>query len=171
MAEVLLRHHLAQAGIDAAVSSAGRMAGGSPASPHAVTVVAERGLDLAQHRSRQVAVELVRDADLVIGMAREHVREAALLQPGALAKSFTLKELVRAAERHPRRPGEPVESWLGRLSAGRRSSDLLSATHHPNLDVADPRGGPRREYERTAAELDDLLARLVRAMFPAEVRL
>jgi protein-tyrosine-phosphatase len=102
----------------------------------------------------------VTGTDLLLGMARSHVREAvALAGPAVLGRAFTLKEIVRRGEeRGGRAPGEPLEAWLARLAAGRRVNDLLGDSDAD--DVADPIGGPRRSYERTAVELDDLTARL-----------
>ena len=54
MAEVLLRRHLDEAGVAATVSSAGLYEGGMTATGHGVAVMADRGLDLTQHLSRQV---------------------------------------------------------------------------------------------------------------------
>jgi protein-tyrosine phosphatase len=171
MAEVLLRQRLAEAGVPAAVSSAGLYAGGSPATPDGVIAMAERDLDLSDHRSRTMTAPLVEQADLVIGMAREHVREAVLLRPGAFAKTFTLKELVsRAEQAGPRAEGEAFDAWLARVAAGRRREALLGVGYEPEMDVFDPVGRGPRMYEETAVLLDDLLTRLVALAWPrAEV--
>lgn len=167
MAEALLRRHLQHAGVEASVSSAGLHPGGQPAMGHGVAVMAERGLDLGAHRSRQLAADLVDGSDLVIAMAREHVREVAVLDPGAVRRTFTLKELVRAAEvQGPRRPDEDLAAWLDRLGAGRRRDDLLGVGHDPGYDIEDPVGRDRADYEVTAVELDHLLARLVELGWP-----
>jgi protein-tyrosine phosphatase len=91
MAEVLLRRHLEQAGVDATVSSAGLLRGGVAATDHGVAAMADRGLDLSRHASRRIDADMLERADLVIAMARQHVREAAVLVPGVLSKTFTLK--------------------------------------------------------------------------------
>jgi protein-tyrosine phosphatase len=162
MAQVLLQHHLDLAGVDATVSSAGLYPSGAPATDHAVTVMGERGLDLSGHASRRVDAELIGRADLLLGMTREHVREVAVTDPAALARTFTLKELVRAAELgNGRRPTESFEVWLERMGVGRRRDALLGVGHDDDYDVEDPVGRSLDEYERTAVELDDLLARLV----------
>jgi protein-tyrosine phosphatase len=171
MAEVLLRHHLAVAGVDATVSSAGLYEGGVPATIHGQEAMAGRGLDLTDHRSRRVDPEMVASADLVIGMTREHVREAAVLEAGVLAKAFTLKELVRRAEAiGPRSPDVPVSRWLQQLSSGRRAEELIGVGHDAAFDVEDPVGRGRAEYEVTAALLDELLGRLVMLAWPASAQ-
>jgi protein-tyrosine-phosphatase len=168
MAEVLLRHHLAAAGVEATVSSAGLYEGGAPATRHGIAAMAGRGLDLEDHKSRQIDATMIRGADLVIGMAREHVREAAVLEPGALQKSFTLKELVRhAAAADPRGANEPLGSWLGRVAANRDLGSLVGVGHDDVLDVEDPIGRGPAEYEATADLLDRLLGRVVALAFAA----
>jgi protein-tyrosine-phosphatase len=170
MAEVLLRHHLATAGIDATVSSAGIYEGGAPATGHGIAAMAERGLDLSNHRSRRMDETMVQGADLVIGMTREHVREAAVLDRDALAKTFTLKELVTLAEAAgPRDPAEPLPSYLSRVAATRVPSSLLGLGHNDELDVEDPVGRGRHNYEVTADLLDHLLHRVVELTFPSSV--
>jgi protein-tyrosine-phosphatase len=58
------------------VSSAGTWAEpGVPASAYTIEVLAERGLNLAQHRSRRVERELVEQADLLLCLTRSQ-REA-----------------------------------------------------------------------------------------------
>jgi protein-tyrosine phosphatase len=170
MAEVLLRHHLAGAGVEATVSSAGIYEGGAPATGHGIAAMAERGLDLRGHRSRRMDETMVQGADLVIGMAREHVREAAVLDRDALTKTFTLKELVTLAEAAgPRGPDEPLASYLSRVASTRVPSSLLGLGHNDALDVEDPVGRGRRDYEVTADLLDGLLRRVVELAFPSSL--
>ncbi len=170
MAEALLRRRLEDAGVSGRVSSAGSYPSGNPATAEAVQVMASRGLDIEDHRSTQVAPEILRAADLVIGMTREHVREAAVLEPTALARTFTLKELVTAGTRAgARRPGETLDAWLDRVGVGRRRQALLGAGHDEEMDIADPVGLPRADYERTADELEVLLDELVALAWPAGV--
>ena len=168
MAEVLLRHHLAEVGADVRVSSAGLLPGGRPATEHGRSLMAERGLDLSAHVSSQVDRGRIRDADLVLGMAREHVREVAVLDPGALARTFTLKELVRDASAvGPRHADERLDGWLERVSARRRRDALMGVGHDEAYDVADPIGRDRADYDATARELDHLLAVVVSLAWPS----
>lgn len=167
MAEVMLRHHLAQRGVTAAVTSAGLYPSGSPATGEAVQVMEARGLALGEHRSRRLDRELLAGADLIIGMAREHVREVAVIDSAALHRAFTLKELVRAGTAMgPRDEEQSVLAWLRRAGQGRRRESLLGVGHDPAFDVADPVGCPRSDYEVAADEIDGLLARLVALVWP-----
>ncbi len=163
MAEVLLAARLAERGIPADVRSAGLLDGGRPAWPEAAAVVAERGLDLGAHVSCPLEQPIVRDADLVLGMTREHAREAIALEPSAYHRVFTLKELARVGSSRPRGL-EPLDTWLAEIAEQRAVEDLLGA--NPADDVDDPIGGPLDAFRATANELDELLERLVRAAFP-----
>jgi protein-tyrosine-phosphatase len=159
MAEGLLRRSLARAGVVAMVHSAGLLPGGVRATPDAVATMADRDVDIAGHVSRTIADGMVRDADLIVGMARLHVREACATHRAPLNRTFTLKELVRRGEQAgPRTGREDLAAWLARIGGGRRPGDLMG--DDPADDVADPIGRPRAEYEATADELEDLLGRL-----------
>jgi protein-tyrosine phosphatase len=160
MAEGLLRHRLEGLGIEAGIRSAGLLDAGSPAAPEAVAALAARGIDISHHRSRRLSDPLVAGADLVLGMARQHVREVALIDPAAWPNSFTLKELVRRGElAGPWARGQSLDEWLTKVAADRTHSEMLGASRAD--DVADPIGGPRSGYEATAAELSELVSALV----------
>jgi protein-tyrosine phosphatase len=132
-----------------------------------VEVLRGRGIDLAGHRSTTITPELVTRADLLIGMARLHVREAVVLRPEVWPRSFTLKELVRRGEDIGRRaPGQSVDEWLLKAHAGRSHTDLLGEA--TGDDIFDPIGSSRPVYEKTAAEIEDLVDRLVALLFGQE---
>jgi protein-tyrosine phosphatase len=165
MAEGLLRQALESRGVDAHVSSSGFLLEGDPATGDAVAVMRMRDIDIEPHRSRTTTVELLERADLVIAMARTHVREAGVLLPAAYPRMFTLKELVRrGAEVGPRTDGESLEGWLERVGEGRDPNALLGDS--PDDDVADPVGKSFRTYKKTAKELDGLVQSLVALAWP-----
>jgi protein-tyrosine phosphatase len=160
---VLLRARLARHGIEAHVHSAGLLTDGQSASPLSVQVMTSRGLDLSTHRSRRMTRALLLDADLILGMAREHVREAAVFVPEVWPRAFTIKELVRRGEAVGPRQGEDLDAWLASVHEGRATRDLTGWSDDD--DVADPIGEPHAVFERTAAELQDLTDRLVYLMW------
>ena len=165
MAEALFRRDLAAAGVDAVVESAGLVTQGQEASRHGISAMARRGLDIEAHRSRRLSPYLIDEADLIVGMERQHVREVAVTDPDAFGRAFTLPELARrAALVGPRRAGEPLDGWLARAASGRRPSDLLG--HDPADEVADPIGRSAKHYERTAVELEGLVRTVVDHLFP-----
>ncbi len=165
MAEGLLRACLEARGVDATVSSTGVSFRDRPASANAVDAMRRRGIDIDPHRSRMLDVDQLTRADLVLCMERTHVREAVILHPPSFPRVFTLKELVRRGEQiGSRGPDEHTEQWLTRAGLGRRPLDHLGASAAD--DVADPIGLGPDQYEETAAELADLVARLVDLMWP-----
>jgi len=164
VAEALLAHRLEGIGVDAHVHSAGLLQSGNPAHSTGIDILAARGHDLSGHRSTTMTPEGLSAADLVLGMAREHVREAAVLDMGAWGRTFTLKELVRRGDAiGPRRPGEEISQWLGRAHAGRTPADLMGSS--PADDIRDPIGLPRSVYEDVTDEIDSFVGRLVSLMW------
>jgi protein-tyrosine phosphatase len=151
MAEGILRHRATAAGLDVEVSSAGVLAGGAPATDHAIAVCGDRDIDISGHVSRRLDRAIVEDADLIICMAREHLREAVVTSPPAFAHTFTLRDLVRRIDANP-------QATLEELNHGRAIADYVK--NDTADDVADPVGLPRSRYEATALELDGLLTRV-----------
>ena len=160
MAEAILRRRLEERGVPARVHSAGRLRGGKPTTVDGFEAMQRLGYDIAAHRSTRVTPAMIEGADLVLGMARDHVVHAVELVPDALPRTFTLKELTRRGSTvGPRPPGEPLAKWLARVHATRGPTDLLRA--EPADDVPDPIGLPAVRYRAVAAEIDEQLARLV----------
>ena len=96
----------------------------------------------------------------MLGMEPLHVRAAIELDPGALRRSFTLKDLVRRALRGGgRAPDQPLAGWL----AGLDGADTVSRVEGDDERdrVEDPLGQGTAAYEACAEELD-LLTRGLR---------
>ena len=161
MAEGLLRAEFEARSIDGRVHSAGLIRGGAAASAPGVEVLSRQGVDLSMHKSRQMTQDMLAGADLVLGMAREHVREAVILEPLCWPRAFTLKEIVRRGELDGGRPpGQQLDEWVSKIGVGRDKRDLLGWSEDD--DVADPYKQAVAVYEATAAELTDLVGRLAR---------
>lgn len=155
-AEAVLRQELAARRVVATVSSAGFVTEGRAAADETIELLAARGLDGREHRSRVVTAPMLGEADLVIGMAREHLREAALLHPGVLDRGFTLRELARrAGEQGPRPAGTALGDWLTRLKGDRAPAAFLGASAAD--DIEDPMGRRFGVHKRTAATIEQLL--------------
>ena len=155
MGEVLLRAQLARRGVGATVQSAGTLAWGGSATGEAVEVMATRGLDLAGHRSQELTAALVADADLVIGMTRNHVWGVTAHEPGAASRAFVIGELVRLGPLvGSRAGGESVRDWAARVAERRGDGPIGRAGD----DVADPYGESYGFYEATATRLERDLA-------------
>jgi protein arginine phosphatase len=96
MAEGLLRSKLAQDGLAGqfAVASAGVWTTDDrPATGHAVQVMAERGIDISAHRSRNVTAEIVEEAALILAMTRNHVEAMQLEFPLHAGRVHLLSEM------------------------------------------------------------------------------
>ena len=165
-AALLLEQQLAQSGTTGqTVHSAGVM--GAPFGPPEALVKEghDFGVNLDDHVPRKVDGAMIADADLVIGMSREHVREVVLADPPSFAKTFTLREIVRRGrERGSRRPDETLEHWLARMHDGRRHADLLGDSAQD--DIADPMGGSPDDYRRMLTEVSALTQSLRQLAWP-----
>lgn len=156
-------------GVDADVRSAGLLEDGRPASSGSVDVLARRGLDLSTHRSRVMSGVELRAADLILGMAREHVREAVVLAPDTWPRTFTLKELVRRGDTiGARRGDQTLAEWLAAAAAGRTTAELMGPSNVD--DVADPYGLSIPSYERMIDELDNYIDRLVALLWAGRLQ-
>jgi protein-tyrosine phosphatase len=162
MAAALFERELTRGGMQARVTSAGTNAVADiPPTDDAIAVMRDDGLDISAHRSRPVEVDEVDRADLVVTMTRAQLRDLATRSPAAFPRLYTLKELARRALDRPREDGEDVHAWSARLSAGRRTTDLLG--DDPADDVEDPIGCPRDVYVAVARELADAISIVVAA--------
>ncbi|HEX30771.1 TPA: low molecular weight protein arginine phosphatase [Candidatus Poribacteria bacterium] len=97
MAEWMLREKLRQRGLEdkIRVLSAGTFAlFGNEPSENAKEVMGEIGIDISEHRSRQVSRWLLRQVDLVLVMARHHRSSVKRLLPQAEEKVFLLSEFA-----------------------------------------------------------------------------
>jgi protein-tyrosine phosphatase len=159
MAAALLVRRLAALGVTVPVRSAGMISSGDPPHPAVISVMASYGIQIVSHRSRIVCAADLASASLVLAMARNNLRHAAITEPGVWPRAFTLKELVRRGEQvGPRPSSEPLPSWLSRVHARRERTSLLGDS--VDDDVEDPAGGPLRAYADTAGLLDHLVKRL-----------
>ena len=161
MAAALLRHHLARAGIDAVVTSAGIEPSMRPIHPDALRALAPWGIDLSQHVSREAteAVVVADGADLVIAMCRAQLRRLVASDRRTWVRTFTLRELVREVEGTTAPANVGFDTWASNVIRRRRGIDLVSDSEFDDLD--DPAGLGSAAVHTTAAELHDLTAKLV----------
>ncbi|SFL17590.1 low molecular weight protein arginine phosphatase [Halanaerobium salsuginis] len=96
MAEYLLREITADSSNQSLeISSAGISAiSGSEANEKAAAVMAELGIDLSEHRSRNINEIELSQEDLILTMTRKHSRALILNHPDLADKIFTLKEFA-----------------------------------------------------------------------------
>lgn len=97
--------------------SAGISAGGGPASPLAITVLGEMGLDLKNHESCAISEKEIESADLILAMTRNHLQAIISRWPTAAKKALLL---------HP--DGEDVsDPYGGPVSMYRDSAQKISS--------------------------------------------
>jgi protein-tyrosine phosphatase len=164
MAEAIMRAKLQARGVPAAVRSAGVLPGTRTLDRDTGRALKSLGLSLPDHESRVVTADLVRAADLIVGMEHRHVQEAVLLCPPAWPRAFALRELVRRSEAVGPR-SEPFEAWLARVHLGRTPATFAGMSEDD--DIADPHGRSLDAHVETAQEIDRLLGRFVGLAFPA----
>jgi protein-tyrosine phosphatase len=137
------------------VDSAGTIQTDPPLPRELLREASRFGLDLSSHVPRAVNVATIAGADLVIGMAREHVRETVLADPPSFTKTFTLREVVRRGEEKAQRPPQQsLGEWINQIGEGRRHAELIGDSSQD--DIYDPMGGTSSEYRTMLQELSAL---------------
>ncbi|CAN5622054.1 low molecular weight protein arginine phosphatase [soil metagenome] len=159
MATGLMRHALAERSCgDVEVVSAGTWAQrDSKATTEAVTVLADRGVDLTRHRSRPLTRSDLEDADLIVAMTSEHVGEILDLAPEVELRVVLLKALAEM----------DVSELDADASRADRLRALLSAARPqplPAHDLRDPIGASLRTYATSATEISEAVDVLVTAL-------
>jgi len=61
-----------------------------PADPLAIKVASENGLDISQHRAKQVTIDLIQSANLILVMEAAHRSELIRFAPWATGKIWRL---------------------------------------------------------------------------------
>jgi protein-tyrosine-phosphatase len=120
---------------------------GLPMSWRTADAIKGLGVPSDGHRSRQLATDDLEDADLVLAMAREHVRYVRRHHPEAAARTGTLKRLARDL---------PMQS--GPLADRLAALGLAELDLEPWEDVDDPAGGEADVFHACAGEISVLLA-------------
>ncbi len=110
MAEALFRHAIKGRGEFRAVSAGIGALDGQPPTPHSVRAMRELGVDISGQRSRMLTTELVRSADIILGMTHGHVDTVALLYPMAAEKTFLLREFDETLEPYEKDISDPIGS-------------------------------------------------------------
>ena len=96
VAEAVLRHRLEERGMEEwTVRSAGTWAiQERGAAQNSIRVLAERGIDISDHRSRMVSSELLKEADLILCMESGHVEALKAEFPEAVGRIHLLSEMA-----------------------------------------------------------------------------
>ena len=126
---------------------------GLPMSMRTRSALVALGVNDHTHRSRQLSSDDLRDADLIVAMAREHVQYVRRQYPQAAARTGTLKRLARDLAV----TSDPLVDRVAAL--GLETVDL-----EPWEDVDDPAGGDEAVFHECANEIRDLLDQLAPAL-------
>jgi protein-tyrosine phosphatase len=91
MAAAVLKERLSHRAARLVVQSAGVAAlVGEPAEPHALALMQERGIDLSDHRARQLTEEVASDFDLILVMEQAHQRTVERIFPAGRGRVHRL---------------------------------------------------------------------------------
>ena len=155
MAGVMLEQLAANEGLPLEVTTAGtHVVEGQPMSSRVRQAMIELGeldvSELGRHRSRQLSLEDVEVADLIVAMEADHVAFVRRNHPEAAASTATIRRLVSEL---PLDGGSPRE----RIA----SLELAEVDLASEVDVQDPAGGQQPTYDACAEELWGLCQALV----------
>lgn len=134
-AERVLQHHLARAGVEAVVDSAGISdeEAGNPIDPTQARVLRTAGYRTEAHVARQITPERLAERDVAIAMTRRHYRALQKLIEDLPAEVAPKLRMLR--EFDPRVVGE-------------ETADA------PAPDVADPWAGQMKDFEETVETIE-----------------
>lgn len=133
---------------DVRVTTAGtHVVEGQPMSWRTRDAIVSVGVEAPRHRSLQLRATDVDGADLVIGLAIEHVAYVRRTHPSAAGRTATLRRFVRDLPDGP----APLASRVASLG-------LAGIELEPWEDVADPAGGEIDIYLACAKEVEELVA-------------
>jgi protein-tyrosine-phosphatase len=120
MAAAFMNERLRWAGVgDFSASSAGTWASeGAPLPPHTRAVLAERGLEVGDHRAHNVTEEDMAAVSLVLAMARNHVEVLQLDFPAYADKVHLFSEFVG-------RRFDVPDPYGRSLAAYRQTADII----------------------------------------------
>src|SRR5690625_3439597 len=120
-----------------------------------------------EHRARALTQGLVGQADLILGMEREHRSEAAKLQASAARRAFTLLEFAHIVSSID----EEHLKHLLCLNGDSPTAASDAATRRPGVvprlnpdrlyDLQDPYGRSQQVYERSAAHIEQAVDQIV----------
>ena len=133
---------------------------GEPMEPDAVAALAELGGAPGEFAARELAAEMVAEADLVLGATRVHRAAAVTLHPRAAARTFTIRELARLcagvdADALP--AGDVVERGRALVRAAAAQRGLHPPETPADDDVSDPYRQPLRAFQATGRLIADAL--------------
>lgn len=83
---------------------------GAPATSLAISTAAGQGIDIRDHRAKELTAKLIQESDLILGMEPEHVQRVAALVPAAASRAHLVT--ARGADRGLN-PGHGISDPIG----------------------------------------------------------
>ena len=149
------------------VASAGvRAVIGAPMPEQMATLVRSAGVYADGFVSRQLTEHMLRESDLVLALTKRHRSMIVSLHPGAVRRTFTVRELARLAALV-----DPAALPGGAAGVRRAALLPLAAAQRGTRpvepgadDVVDPYGGNEALYRRAFSELRPAVAQIARVV-------
>jgi protein-tyrosine phosphatase len=140
---------------------------GKPMDLTSAALLEAKGLRGDDFVARALTPELVRDADLVIGAAREHVDTAARMFPRALRYSFALRDLADlldglTAEELAESTGDNPVARVAAAAVARRGT--IQPRTPEESTIVDPFRQGRQVFDRMAEQIRASLPPVVSAL-------
>ena len=157
----------AHAGSHVVVASAGVGAVvRAPVAPQMASLVRGAGASTDGFAARQLTEQMLREADLVLALTKAHRSRIVALHPGAVRRTFTLRELARLAA-----AVDPADLPAGTTAERLRALIPLAAAQRGRQagasdgdDVVDPYGGSDALFARSFDELRPAVAGIARVV-------
>jgi protein-tyrosine phosphatase len=164
LAERLLQKGLERWGVVGTASAGTGALVGHAMTPETVVIAAGFGVSAPEsHRARALAVEHLRDSDLVIALTRAHRSEIVAMLPRGSRRTFTLRELARLFDAvQPsdleRVAALPLDDKAGRFvelidAAAALRGYVAPPERELDDDVVDPYRRGDEVYRESAAQL------------------
>lgn len=118
------------------VSSAGISAfEGEGANEKAIYTLNKKGIDILNHKARQLTKEIIESSDLILTMTSSHKSMILNAVPNLIDKVYTLKEFAYI---------------------------INNEAHGKDLNIQDPFGLDYNFYEKTAEEIEEQLKKIIK---------
>jgi protein-tyrosine phosphatase len=149
---------VASAGVGAVV--------GAPIPEPMATLVADAGASVDGFAARQLTEQIVRESDLVLALTKAHRSKIVALHPGAVRRTFTLRELARLADAvdPDALPAGTTADRLRALIPLAAAQRGMQAGATDGDDVVDPWGRSDAVFAQSFDELRPAVATIARVV-------
>lgn len=139
---------------------------GAPMPAPMASLVRAAGASPDDFAARQLTEQMLRNADLVLALTRSHRSKIVALHPGAVRRTFTLRELARLAETvdPAALPGGSTAERLAALLPLAAAQRRWRSADPAQDDVVDPYGGNDALYRRAFDELRPAVVTIARVV-------